>query len=126
MAMEEWNWPEELDALRAAPEHHKLLMENEQVRILDTRVKPGETVPLHTHRWPCALFIKSWSDFVRCDGEGLVLADSRKSGAAPDTEVLWSGPQGPHTLKNVGDRDLWVVAVEQKTVGGGSFGPSRP
>jgi hypothetical protein len=125
MAMEEWNWPEELDALLAAPEYHTLMMENEAVRVLDTRVPPGHTVPLHTHRWPCALFIKSWSDFVRRDGNGVVVADSRL-GSAPDGEVLWSGPLGPHTLKNVGDHDLWMVAVEQKAVGGGSFGPPRP
>jgi hypothetical protein len=113
MAMEEWNWPEELDALNAAPEYHTLLMENEQVRVLDTRVSPGQTVPLHTHRWPSALFIKSWSDFVRCDGDGNVVADSRLV-ALPGNEVSWSGPLGPHTLKNVGDTDLWVVTVEQK------------
>jgi hypothetical protein len=115
MAMEEWDWPEELDALRAAPEHHTLMMENEQVRVLDTRVGPGETVPLHTHRWPCALFIKSWSHFVRRDREGNVVADSRASGTALDDQVVWSGPLGPHTLENVGDKDLWVVAVEQKS-----------
>ncbi|HEX9199007.1 MAG TPA: hypothetical protein VF865_05575 [Acidobacteriaceae bacterium] len=124
MAMGDWNWPEELDALRAAPEHHTLLMENEMVRVLDTRVPPGHTVPLHTHRWPCALFIKSWSDFVRRDIDGIVVADSRNAGTAPGDQVMWSGPLGPHTLQNVGDRELWVVAVEQKTTGG-SGGHSR-
>jgi hypothetical protein len=114
MAMEKWRWPEELDALRAAPEYHTLMMENDQVRVLDTRVPPGHKVPLHTHRWPCALFIKSWSDFVRCDESGNMVADSRL-GAAPGAEVAWSGPLGPHTLENVGDCDLWVVAVEQKS-----------
>jgi hypothetical protein len=114
MAMEKWRWPEELDALRAAPEYHTLMMENDQVRVLDTRVPPGHKVPLHTHRWPCALFIKSWSDFVRRDETGKVVADSR-AGAAPGAEVAWSGPLGPHTLENVGDCDLWVVAVEQKS-----------
>jgi hypothetical protein len=123
MAMDEWNWPEELDALQAAPEYHTLLMENEQVRVLDARVPPGHTVPLHTHRWPSALFIKSWSHFVRCDREGNVVADSR-TGAAQGAEVSWSGPLGPHTLENVGDADLWVVAVEQKTTAG-SGGHSR-
>ncbi len=124
MAMEGWNWPEELDALRAAPEHHTLLMENEMVRVLDTRVPPGHTVPLHTHRWPCALFIKTWSDFVRRDIDGIVVADSREAGSAPGDPVMWSGPLGPHTLQNVGDRELWVVAVEQKTTDG-SGGHSR-
>ena len=112
--MEEWSWPEDLDALHAAPGHHTLMMENEQVRVLDTRVGPGETVPLHTHRWPCALFIKSWSDFVRRDRDGVVVADSRELGPVPNEQVLWCGPLGPHTLENVGDQDLWMVAVEQK------------
>jgi len=31
----DWPWPEELDALIAAPEHHKLLMENEQVQFYE-------------------------------------------------------------------------------------------
>jgi hypothetical protein len=113
MANEQWTWPEELDALRAAPEYHTLMMENDQVRVLNTCVPAGHKVPLHTHRWPSALFIKSWSDFVRCDEGGNVVADSR-SGAAPRAEVAWSGPLGPHTLENVGNQDLWVVSVEQK------------
>ncbi len=72
------DWPEDLDALAAAPKHHILLLENESVRVLDTRVSPGDVVPLHAHRWPFALYIISWSDFIRRDGDGTVLADSRK------------------------------------------------
>lgn len=45
-----WPWPEEQDALAAAPLHHKLLFENDQVRVLDTRITPGETTALHTHQ----------------------------------------------------------------------------
>jgi quercetin dioxygenase-like cupin family protein len=52
-------WPDELDALIAAPQHHILLFENEAVRVLDTRIPPGQTVPLHTHRWPGTLYILS-------------------------------------------------------------------
>jgi hypothetical protein len=48
-------WPDELDALQAAPGYHVLLFENESVRVLDTRVRQGQMVPLHTHRWPAAL-----------------------------------------------------------------------
>jgi hypothetical protein len=39
-------WPEEHDALRAAPKHHALLFENDAVRVLDTNIAPGDTVPL--------------------------------------------------------------------------------
>jgi hypothetical protein len=107
-------WPEELDALTAAPKHHRLLFENDAVRVLDTRVAPGETVPLHTHRWPAALYIVTWSDFVRRDSEGTVLVDSRRGGGVPDEGVVWSGPLPPHTLKNVGTRELRAISVEMK------------
>lgn len=111
----EANWPDELDALRAAPNHHFLLLENERVRILDTRVPSGQTVPLHTHRWPSALYILSWSDFVRCDEAGQVMADSRASAKPPLGTALWSGPLGPHTLENIGSAELRVISVELKS-----------
>lgn len=110
-----WPWPEELDALQAAPKHHRLLLENERVRVLDTRIAPGEVVPVHTHRWPALNHIMSWSDFVRRDASGQVLVDTR--GRPPPASlpfVVWSEPLPPHTLENVGTTDLWVVSVETK------------
>ncbi len=107
-------WPEELDALNAAPKHHALLFENEAVRVLDTTVGPGDTVPLHTHRWPSALYIMSWSDFVRRDAEGKVVADSRDGGKFPEGSAVWSGPLAPHTLENMGASELRAISVEVK------------
>ena len=51
MSAETWTWPDSLDALTAAPESHRLLFENDAVRVLETRIAPGETTLLHTHRW---------------------------------------------------------------------------
>jgi quercetin dioxygenase-like cupin family protein len=107
-------WPEELDALIAAPKHHVLLFENEAVRVLDTRVAPGDTVPLHTHCWPSALYIMSWSDFVRRDALGKVVADSRDGGKLPEGSAVWSAPLAPHTLENVGASALRAISVEVK------------
>ncbi len=61
-----WTWDDNLDALVAAPEHHKLLFENNFVRVLDTLILPGEITKVHTHRFPASLYILSWSDFIRC------------------------------------------------------------
>jgi hypothetical protein len=54
-----WNWSDELDALTAAPAHHKLIMENDFVRVLDTYISPGDITPIHTHRNPASLYIIS-------------------------------------------------------------------
>jgi mannose-6-phosphate isomerase-like protein (cupin superfamily) len=108
------DWPEELDALIAAPKHHRLLFENEAVRVLDTRVAPGETVPLHMHRWPSSLYIMSWSDFVRREGDGVVVVDSRTGIYLPEGSAHWSPPLAPHTLENVGTSELRAISVEVK------------
>ena len=108
------DWPEELDALIAAPQHHELLFESEHVRVLDTRVAPGETVPAHTHQWPSALYILSWSDFVRRDSDGNILVDSRTKDASFEGQALWSAPLHLHTLENVGQKELRAISVEMK------------
>ena len=109
------DWPEELDALQAAPQHHTLLFENEAVRVLDTRIPPGQTVPLHTHRWPSAVYFLSWSDFVRRDSEGAVVVDTRTTGKIPQGSAQWSGPLPLHTLENVGESELRTINFELKT-----------
>lgn len=108
-----WCWADSLDAVVAAPAHHSVLLENEQVRVLDTRIPPGETVPLHTHRWPSVLHVLSWSDAVRRDEQGNVLLDTRGVVATPP-RVLWSPPLPPHTLENVGTVEIHIVSVELK------------
>ena len=113
--MAAWPWPEALDALQAAPLHHRLVLENERVRVLDTRIGPGDTVPSHTHRWPAVHQIKSWSDFVRRDAEGRVLVDTRGRPAPASLPfILWGEPLPPHTLENVGTAELHVVSIEIK------------
>lgn len=108
-------WPEELDAMTAATDNHKVLFENEQVRVLDTNIPSGQTVPLHTHRWPSVMYVISFSDFIRYDGQGNVLLDSQNLTIKPRTgEVMWSSPLQPHTLKNTGPTDLRVISVELK------------
>ena len=107
-------WSAELDALVAAPKQHRLLLENDRVRVLDTEIAPGERTPVHTHRWSAVHYIVSWSDFVRRDPDGAILVDTR--GREPMSGALWGPPLGPHSLENVGSRPLRVISVEVKTV----------
>lgn len=112
----DWLWPASLDALIASPEHHKLLMENDRVRVLETVIKPGEITNLHTHRFPATLYVISWSDFIRYDANGNVMVDSRKLPNAPTpSSVLWTESLEPHTLENTGDRLIHVISVELKS-----------
>src|SRR5882724_12750653 len=108
-------WPDSLDAMVAAPDHHEVLLENERVRVLDSRIRPGETVPVHTHRWASVLYILGTSDFIRYDTGGLAVFDSRtKESSIVAGTVTWSPPLLAHSVENVGDTEIRVVSVELK------------
>jgi len=108
-------WPPELDALIAAPDHHKLLMENDEVRVLETRILPGDKTPVHTHCWSSVYYILSLSPFIRRDHEENILLDSRTVPPMPESlKVLWSAPLPPHSLENVGEKEIYLISVEIK------------
>jgi hypothetical protein len=54
------------------------------------------------------------TDFVRRDGQGDVLLDTRSAQKADAAVTLWSEPLPPHSIENVGEDDLRVIMVELK------------
>jgi hypothetical protein len=116
-AAPDWPWPDELDAMIAAASSHRNLFENEHVRYLEVIIRPGESVPVHTHRWCSVIYVQSTSDFIRRDGDGRVLFDSRHAGALPKTPAVeWVGPLPPHSIENVGTTVVHLLTVELKHV----------
>jgi hypothetical protein len=91
-----------------------LRLENERVRVLETRIPPGETTAVHTHRWPNVQQVLSSTDFVRRDGGGGVLLDTRSTSPPTPGATLWSEALPPHSIENVGEADLHVIMVELK------------
>ena len=63
--MGERAWPDELDALIASAEHHRLLLENDHARVLESIIPPGETTAIHTHPQPSVQYVVSGSNIVR-------------------------------------------------------------
>jgi len=114
-AVEEWAWPDDLDALLAAGAHHRLLLENERARVLESVIPPGETTAIHTHPWPSVQHVVRGSDIIRRDADGMVMLDTRAAGEPlEDAMTLWSAPMPPHSVENVGAGELRVIVVELK------------
>lgn len=110
------SWPPDSDALIAAPKHHKLLFENEFVRVLDTTIAPGDKTAAHTHEYPASLYVLSWSDFIRYDADGNVIVDSRMMSKSPAPQsALWTESLPLHSVENIGQTDLHMISVEIKT-----------
>ena len=99
----------------AAPGNHSLLFENDRVRVAQTRILPGHSTPVHTHRWPSVMFVLASSDLLRSDDLGNVLMDTRQSSEVPAlNSPAWLEPLPPHSVKNVGDAEFRGVQVEIK------------
>jgi hypothetical protein len=112
--MSAWPWPDSLDAVVAAPKHHKLVLDNERVRVLDTRIPAGDVVPVHTHRWPAVYYTIAGGDFVRYDAEGNVLLDTRVLGISPGEPARFIESLPPHSIENVGPSEIHLISVEMK------------
>ncbi|HEY4841408.1 MAG TPA: hypothetical protein VIH78_05550 [Terriglobales bacterium] len=110
-----WPWPDALDALTAAPAHHQLLLEDERVRVIRTRIAAGEVVPLHTHRWGGIAYVESFCHFIRRDEKGDVVFDSRGAGAMPEVPCAQRmQPLPPHTVENLGPLEISILIIELK------------
>jgi hypothetical protein len=105
---------DDLDGIAADPSHHTVLFENDEVRVIETRIAPGELTPLHTHLAPTVMYALSGSHFIRRDEHGGTMQDTR---ATPDfvlPKVSYSTGTPRHTIENTGDDELRVIGVELK------------
>lgn len=103
-----------LDGPIAAPDHHKVIFENDAVRVLEITIRVGDVTPLHTHLTPTVLYVKSGSHFVRRGEDGQILVDTRADPAFRMPPVLYSPTSPRHTLENPGPDDPVMIGVELK------------
>ena len=115
-------WPLELDAVTAAPKNHKVLFENDRLRVLEVILGSNEEEPVHHHRWPSVCV------FDRIKGP---IHDFSPSGEMlpPNRDVMvalkeWDGkgclvvnmaPQPAGRVLNASDATLHGVRIEMKS-----------
>jgi mannose-6-phosphate isomerase-like protein (cupin superfamily) len=105
---------DDLDGVVAAPDHHKVIFENDVVRVLETTIRAGDVTPLHTHLMPQVMYVVSGSHFLRRDENGAVMFDTRADPAFMLPRVLYAATTPIHTLENTGSDDVVVIGVEIK------------
>jgi hypothetical protein len=117
-------WDPELDAVKAAPKHHKVLFENDRVRVLEVTLEPGDEEPVHHHRWPSVFVldqIKPPVVDITPDGERLPPnRDVIKALEAWDSQgclVVNMAPQPPGRVSNESDVTVHGIRIEMKNMG---------
>jgi hypothetical protein len=110
-----WDWPDELDAVVAAPNSHRVVFENDVVRVLSVTVEPGVREPEHTHRWPSVMVTHQRARIRYYVGDELTFTSPDP---LPDEELPrggWLEPEGPHSVENIDTVWLRAVRFELKT-----------
>ena len=97
------------DALKVGGEAYRLLLENDRVRVLELRMKPGAKMGMHSHPSVVAYsFGEAKNRWTLPDGktEDMQL----KAG-----QVIWSGPF-THAAENTGKTETHLLVVELKKI----------
>jgi hypothetical protein len=111
-----WPYPDSLDAVVAAPKFHRILFENERVRVLEVTVPPHTREPLHTHRWPSVMYRERYSTGRYYDAAGKLVHESTKASQPGliNPRSRWQEPEAPHAVENTDEVADRFVRVELK------------
>ena len=96
------------DPVKTSPQYYKVLLENEQVRVLEYRLKPGEKEPMHSHPAGVVHVLSGGTlKFSYPDGR-----TEEKAAAAGET--IWRDPV-THAVENTGKTEAHAIASDLKT-----------
>jgi len=102
--------------LKAAPDHHRPVLENEFVLVLDVSIPAGVTVPAHLHPWPAVFITLEPAHLVFRNLAGDIVREIRpptRVGEKP--QVDWRAPDTePASVTNVGTNELRALRLELK------------
>ncbi len=114
-------WDPALDAVIAAPKHHKVLFENENIRVLEVTLEPEDEEPVHHHRWPSVFVFDSVAGPIHdIAPDGTMLPPNRdviQAVQAWDGQgclVVHMAPQPAGRVHNASGKTVHGVRVEMK------------
>jgi beta-alanine degradation protein BauB len=107
------------DAVKDSPEHYKIKLENEHVRVIENILAPGEKDPMHTHP-------SGWYYLTKPGTMKVFHADGKiEIWQATAGEAGWLATLDPHTCENVGKTTMGFVLMEVKSAASKSTNPKK-
>jgi hypothetical protein len=110
------------DAVTAAPHSHNVLFEDEHVRVLEIMLPPLAVEPIHIHALPSVIMGETGgtggAKFVyteyRFSNGRFIETSKNEITPTPGYRTVWTGPEGPHSITNVGPVPVRFTRVEIK------------
>jgi len=110
-----WSWPTTMDAVVASPDNNRVLLENDDIRIVEVTVRPGQKENLGGHPWVSALlFDETQPNGVDISDDGKVVRVNRRLEAADFPVAVRVGPLPPHAFENTDSFAAHFYRVEFK------------
>jgi quercetin dioxygenase-like cupin family protein len=95
------------DIVKISPDVHKVIFENDTIRVLEVSVKPRATVPMHTNPENINYIL---------EGGTLRLVDPE--GSVVDVQLaerqVIPAPVGRHAVENIGQTEVRTLCIELK------------
>lgn len=92
--------PDARDAVAVSPETHKVLLENDRVRVIEVSLPAGAKEPQYSHPWPA-----------------LIIEDTPRAGAIPEVrnfKIAWQAAQAHAAPANPGKSPAHYLRIEDK------------
>lgn len=96
-----------LDPVKISPQYYKVLLENDQVRVLEYHLKPGEKEAMHSH--PAGIVYSFSGGQVKTS----LTTGPAHEAAMKAGEVTWRDSI-THSAENIGTTEIHALAVELK------------
>ena len=95
------------DAVKVAPHVYKVLVDNDRVRVLEARMKPGEKTTMHSHPAVVAYGVNDGKyKFTSPDGQSMDIEMSAGQAMYMDSVE--------HATENTGSTEGLVILIELK------------
>jgi hypothetical protein len=107
-------WDPALDGVLAAPENHKVLYEDEAIRVISVSIAPGAIEKPHYHCLPAVFVVDrlvSVRDFNGATGEEIPLPIPKDAPLPITAKFL---PQPLHYVENLDTRPFHATRIEFK------------
>jgi quercetin dioxygenase-like cupin family protein len=92
------------DAVQAAPNHYKVVLENDKVRVLEFTGKKGDKIPMHTH--------PNYTTYYLSDGKGKFTKDGTTTEAElKKGETMWHEAE-THSVEVLTDAHVLIVELK--------------
>ncbi len=108
----------DFDPVAAAPGSHRVLMEDDRIRVLRVEVAPGATEPVHDHRWPSVMYFERPQPITyttyKLFGGRPVETERVDAPALAVAQTVRAEPEGLHAVRNRGSAPFLAVRIEFK------------